>query len=197
MTITHGYATLAEVRAWLDFPATDTAHDSEIESVIEVCSRWIDKFTGRQFYVSTGARYYTADETGVDVDDLLGVSTMATDDTGDRTYTTTWADTDYDLLPFNASADGQPYTRIEPSVNGVYMFPEGLVKGVKIEGTWGYCATTTNHSVNIACRIQAQRIWKRRDAPFGVEGADKSGILAESSLDQDVKLILAPYVRYV
>jgi hypothetical protein len=194
MTAANGYCTLAELRAWMDTPAMDKSYDAELDVVIEAVSRAIDLHFGRQFYPSTATRYYTANEsTGLDVDDLLSISTMATDDNGDRTYSTTWASTDYDLLPFNAPANNEPYTRIELPPNGNLGFPKGLKKGIKIMGTFGY-ATTTPKAIKTLCLNMAHREWKRRDAPFGVEGGSKPGTMQLQDFDNE---LYKPFRRLV
>ncbi len=128
------------------------------------------------------------------VDDLLSVTTLATDDDGGRTWATTWASTDYELVPSNAVVDGQPYTAIETSPNGTYWFPL-INRGLKIAGSFGY-ATTTPAVIREACLIQAARIFKRKDSPFGVAGVGELGVMRISALDPDVKMLLHPMIRY-
>lgn len=60
MTITNGYATLNEAKAFLGI--TDSVDDAIIERSVESASRTIDRMTNRRFYqdaVAT-ARYYRA-----------------------------------------------------------------------------------------------------------------------------------------
>lgn len=188
MALTNCYCTLAELQARLG--VGDTVDDVTLEQVITGVSRMIDDYTRRRFYVSTSeTRYYTPRYTDVvEIDDVVTVTTVATDEDGDRTYETTWASTDYDLLPVNAAADSQPYTRIETAPSGSHTFP--LIKrGLKIVGSFGYSATAPA-VVREACLLQAARIFKRKDAPFGIAGVPELGMLRISQLDPDVKMLL-------
>jgi len=143
LAISNGYSTLAEAKARLGI--TDTVDDAVLEAVVEAVSRWIDNFCNRRFYRNSSdeTRYYTArysDLLELD-DDLSSLTTLKTDDDGDRTYDETWASTDYDLLPANASLDSKPYTRIEITPQGSKSFPVNMPKGVEIVGKFGYGAT--------------------------------------------------------
>ncbi len=195
MTVTNGYCTLAELRARLQFQTADTADDAILESVIMGVSRWIDNYTGRRFYAASDTRYYTAEFADeIAVDDLLSVTSLSTDDDGDRTYETTWAATDYDLEPSNAATDSQPYTRICTSPQGRYAFPTGR-KGVKLVGSFGY-ASSTPAAIKEACLLQCERLYKRKDAPFGVIGSAEMGqMMVIAKLDPDVQLLLSGFRR--
>lgn len=194
MTITHGYCTLEQAKERLDISTADTADDTILEAVVTAVSRQIDAMTGRRFYSTTAdeVRYYTAffDDV-IWVDDLTSVSSLETDADGDRTYETSWSATDYDLCPVNAALDGFPYTYIEAAPLGNYSFPTGR-KGVKLTARFGYCADEAHPDVvREACLIQTARIWKRKDAPFGVTGSAEMGQLQTiTRLDPDVELLL-------
>src|SRR3972149_1675085 len=176
MTITNGYATLAEARARMGITvAGDTTDDTIIENVIEAVSRLIDNYTGRRFHTTSSdeTRYFTAEHSEyLDAGDIVSVTTIYTDEDYDRTYEKTWTATDFDLLPFNASLDSKPYTSIELTPNGNYAFPDGP-KAVKIVGKWGY--STVPDAINEACLLQTFRLFKRKDAPFGVVGSAAVG----------------------
>ena len=49
-----------------------------------------------------------------------------------------------------------------------------------------------------ACRLQAARLAKRRDAPFGIAGSAEFGseLRLLSSLDPDVRILCAPFVEW-
>lgn len=194
MTITNGYCTLDELRARLDYPAASETKDGIMEDCIEAASRWIDDYCGRRFYADTtnSTRYYTAVTFArlfLD-DDVISIGTLATDDAGDRTYSTTWAATDYDLLPENAAANGKPYTMIEITPSGNYQFPI-YRKGVRIYGKFGLSCP---HDVREACLLQASRLYRRKDAPFGIAGVTELGVVQTiDAVDRDVKALLAPW----
>lgn len=199
MTISNGYCSLAEIRARLALAST--AGDTMLEQIVTSVSRWIDDYTARRFYSATETRYYEAYSSNeIWVDDILAVGSLKTDDNADRTYETTWATTDYDLLPDNASLEGTPYSQIVITPNGSYGFPVGIHKGIQLAGTFGYCSTTSSGKATIikeACLLQAERIYKRKDSPLGVAGVSALGIqtLKVPGLDPDVKSMLDPFCR--
>lgn len=193
MSITNSYATLAEMKAELRI--TDALDDSIIEQCVETASRLIDETCGRVFYQeTTTTRYYTAECSELlFVDDLVSITTLATDDTGDRSYGTTWATTDYDLEPYNAALRGQPYTRIQVPSLGARWFPT-VRRGVKVVGTFGWPAVPP--LAKRACRLQAARFFKRKDAIFGVVGSAEMGqMMVIPKLDPDVALMLEKLQR--
>lgn len=197
--ITNGYATLAEIRPRLGFVTVDNADDTMLEGIVMAVSRWIDQYCGRRFFTTSSdeTRHYTAEDGGLLFlpDDLISVSTLSTDEDGDRIYERTWASTDYDLEPANAAMDGLPYSRISVPPAGRYRFPWSA-KGVKIAGQFGW-GTTAPTPIKEACLLQCERLYKRKDAPFGVMGSAEMGqVLVIPKLDPDVAIMLASYVRY-
>lgn len=130
------YASLDDYKDRLAIVTSPT--DAIIRMGLEDAARQIDEWCWRTFRTYLATRYYTASRGGyLDVDDLLAITTLKHDDDSDRVYETTWAATDYDLLPFNAAIDEQPYTRLAIAPNGVYSFYTGQ-KGIEIAGRWGY-----------------------------------------------------------
>ena len=167
-----------------------------LENTITAVSRHIDNLTHRWFYSDTQTRYYTPELSDLlYVDDLLTVTTLKTDEDGDGTFETTWtATTHYNLMPYNAATDGKPYTMIERSYNGAYSFPL-LKRSVQLVGEFGYSATTPQ-PINEACLLMAARLFKRKDAPFGVTGSPDVGELRNIRIDDpDVARLLPPFVR--
>ena len=165
MAISNGYADLDEFKAWIRAEGLDAPDDIVIENLINATSRGIDRELWRRFYAATETRYYTAARRDVlQVDDLLDITVVEgwikTDSDGDRTYENTFATTDYDLMPFNASLDGEPYTSIEITPNGSYSFPT-ISKGIEIKGSFGYSATTPA-GIHEACVIICNDYYKKR-----------------------------------
>ncbi len=171
-----------------------------LENIIMSVSRSIDNYTGRRFWVNTSdeTRYYQA-QSGRRVlpDDIVSVTSLATDSDGDATYEDTWTATDYNLLPVNASLDGIPYNMIEITPDGDYSFPANRNrKAVKVVGKFGW--SSAPYPVQEACLIQSIRLFRRKDAPFGVVGGGEMGqAVVISKLDPDVEMLLRPYVRIV
>lgn len=202
MTVVNGYCTLDELKARLDISTTDTADDTKLEVIIQAASRAIDAKTGRRFYATTAdeTRYYTAEaDDVVFTDEIISVTSLLTDDDGTRAYATTWASTDYELEPVNAALDGKPYTRIELAPYSPYTFPEGVRRGIQITGIFGFCTAEAHPDVvREACLIQSARLFKRKDAPFGVVGSPELGQLQPlNKLDPDVELMLQGVTRLI
>lgn len=199
MAVTNGYCTLTELKKRTGHDLGDAGEDAILESVINAVSRLIDRYTGRRFYTTATdeTRYYTAKERDYlsPGDDIISITTLYTDNDGDRVYEYTWAATDYDLYPANAALDGKPYTWLELAPNGDYVFP-ATPRGVKIVGKFGYAATTPP-DVKEACLLQCHRLFKRKDAPFGVLGSDALGqVVVINRLDPDVQELLSGVTRY-
>ena len=184
------YISVDDVKANLGI--TDAADDVVLGRCAEAASRAVDSWCGRVFYDTTETRYFTAEFADLMfVDDLLSVSSLQTDEDGDRTYERTWATTDYDLEPFNKT----PKTKIRTTPQGSYTFPPDT-KAVKITGTWGYCtAATVPPDVAEATMILAVRLFKRKDAPFGIFGTAEIGVARMLATDPDMRMMLEPFRR--
>lgn len=193
---TEAAGTVVTIQKWgMDFS------DPIIESVVNAASRAIDKYCGRRFYSAVETRYFEAHNTWeLDVDDLLAVTSLKSDDNGDGVYENTWTvSTDYLLWPYNAAADGLPYTVIEAGNSPNHYFPVNIRKGIEIAGTWGFCTTANQPpAVKEACLILAARLYKRKDAPFGISGPNEFGVMQIiDRFDADVKMLLQPFRRLV
>lgn len=126
------YATPAEITARV--PAA-VGSEALLLSLIELASREVDARCRNHFYPETATRDFTAARASeLLIDSLLSLTSLATDDTGDYTYATTWAVGDYFLDPANTL----PKTAIRPRPDGNYSFPTGHPRGVRVTGSWGY-----------------------------------------------------------
>lgn len=182
------YATLTELKARLDITSTDD--DAVLESVLEAASRQVDGWCGRAFESGAATRVLTADTYDMVIlpDDLHAMTAIAIDRDGDRVYETVWEVTDVDLQPYPG-----PYSVLRPV--GGKAFPTHRY-AVQVTGTWGF-GTDVPAPVREATLLQATRLFKRKDAPFGVTGSAEHGQLQTiSRVDPDVKELLAPYVRW-
>jgi len=174
----------------------DKTNDSILEVAVEAASRWIDRYCDQFFYSSTGTYYYTPEDANIlFIDPLQSVTSLKTDDDGDRTYDDTWSTGDYDLMPFNASNHSEPYTWIETNPDGDYTFTV-YPKSVEIKGTWGWSAIPK--PIKEACIMLSSRLLKRDTAPLGVAGVGAAGELRQIMVeDPDVVRLLQPYVRVI
>ncbi len=131
------YASLAQLKSELAQAATDTVDDARLFRKLETASRAIDGASmgcGREFYVVTEVRYFTASRSDrLLIDDLLVLTELATDEDGDLDYDYVWTVGDYLLDP----ANGWPKTQIKAHPNGNYSFPTGE-RAVRVTGQWGY-----------------------------------------------------------
>lgn len=199
MTITNGYATLVEAKSWIGL--SDTDDDSLLELVITSVSRWIDTYCGRHFWQDVAKARVRDSCDGLFVElgpyyDLVSVTTLKTDSNQDGSFDTTWAATDYQLLPRNVTApEPRPYTQVHAVANQRFPIPAGSSSSiglVEITGTWGWPAVPA--AVTQACRMQVSRILKRKQSPEGVAGWGEFGPMRISGrLDPDVEQLLKDY----
>jgi len=169
---------------------SDTADDLTIGFARTAASRAIDHFTGRQFGVlsAPALRLYTSPPSGVvEIDDLMTATGLAVVVDG----TTLVKDTDYQLRPLNAAADGRPWT----SLAFLVTVPSTEVGAIEITATWGW--TAVPGVVSQAALIQAMRLFKRKDSPFGIAGSPELGseMRLLSKLDPDVEMMLGSVRR--
>jgi len=199
MAIVNGYTTLAQLKAKiLPEGVTFTTNDSMVENIIEAVSRWIDAYCGRIFYTtSSETRVYTPTTPLLTVTDDIATITSVKIDTGSRAYGTTLAATDYDTIPFNTASTVMPIMGLKITPNGTQRFYPTISKSVQVVGTFGVpAACTWLEQVREACEIQCARIYKRKDAPFGVIGTGALGqVSVVSELDADVKALLSYPLR--
>lgn len=196
MAITNGYATLAELKARLSIPVSDTVDDGILEAVIEAASRMIDRYTNRFFFQTSAGqvRYYSpASEVLAFLDDTVTVTAVATDRNETRTWDHVIAAADYELGPLNNGVLGLPYTELRMKPLAGDSFDLGL-EMLKVTGTFGWQAVPD--PVNEACLLTAGRYFRRKDAPFGIAGGGDVGqSIALRATDPDVMVLLAPYRR--
>lgn len=203
MTITNGYATLEEFKAYL-FPSANygSAEDAQMEAAIETASRMIDEFAARRFYLdaNVSARKYWADTSDrVIVDDFSTTTGLIVKtDTGDNgTFDQTWViDTEYFVEPVNGVVNGltgQPFYVIRSAY--IKRFPiTGTRPRVQVTAKWGWAAVP--RSIKQATLIQAARIYRRAQTPEGFAAGESFGAVRVSSyMDPDVKMLVAPYRR--
>lgn len=204
MAITNGYTSKAIYKQrFYDEGQGDTQDDAAIEAVIEAVSREIDGICWQRFYTSASneTRYFTAEHKDYlrPPINIISINTLKTDEDGDRTYENTWTTDDYDLMPYNATLDGESYKWIETTPYGDYLFPDSVKKGVEISGKFGWSSAPL--PVVEACLLASHRLMARRHSPYGVSGAAALGNLTltvkQMQSDPDIIDKLTPYIlRY-
>jgi len=158
----------------------------------------IDDYTGRFFYkdgtaLSPVTRYFTPkDWWTCTIDDIITFTEVATDDNFDQLYTTVWSTSDYMVEPINNPRRGWPYTRI--LAIGAYILPAQLPQTLRIRGIWGW--SSVPYEIQMACKLQASRLFIRKQSPFGVAGSVDTGTVRLSSrLDPDVEALVRPFKK--
>ena len=191
---TNLYSTVASLKTRLGI--SDTTDYTTLGLVLSGVCRAIDGHCGQSFYKGSSAaiRYYTAhDKRTVFVDPIVSVTTLETDSDIDRTYSTTWAATDYDLMPTNAASTDRPYTWLEQAPDGDYNFPTRSL-GIKLTAVYGWPAVPA--AVGEAALLWAERLFKRKDTPWGIAAfAELGEVRVLKEMDQDVVTLLKPFVR--
>lgn len=182
------YASLADLKARLDITSTDS--DALLGQMLEAASRQIDGWCGRAFSSGIDAHRLTADAYDLLIlpDDLHTLTTIAIDRDGDGVYETAWLVTDVDLQPYPG-----PYQIVRPR-NG-QAFPAHRY-AVQITGSWGF-GTDAPAPIREATLLQAARLYKRKDAVFGIAGtADHGQLQTISKVDPDIGELIEPYKRF-
>lgn len=198
------YLTTAELKAQLRI--TDTADDTYVGIAVTAASRAIDKSCNRQFGQATSAvaRVFRWDGTCIegrvavplfDLMDTTGL-VVSLDQGQDGTYERTLTySTDFDLWPWNAAADGVPWTHLvlRPTATA---WPAGFARELQVTAKWGWSAVPT--IVKQAALIQGSRFFVRRDSQYGVAGSPETGteLRLLDRLDPDVAVALTAVRRH-
>lgn len=200
MAIVNGYATLSEVKAAARI--TDSIDDSLLEMAIESSSRDIDAYTERVFF-NTGAtavtRIYIPENIYLlETDDIIAVTSIKSDTTGEGGFDQTWASTDYQLEPLNGLAGGiaTPFTRVRAV--GDYLWPiyeprdiNAGQASVQIVARFGFASIPS--AIKQATILSSLRAYKRYESPTGVLGFSDMGVVRVGRLDPDVERLIQPY----
>ena len=201
MALVNAYATLAEVKAAARI--TDDIDDSLLETAIESSSRDIDAYTERVFF-NTGAtavtRIYIPENIFLlETDDIISVTSIKTDTTGEGGFDQTWASTDYQLEPLNGIVGGiaTPFTRVRAV--GDYLWPiyeprdiNAGQASVQIVARFGFASIPA--AIKQATILSSLRAYKRYESPTGVLGySSEMGAIRIGRLDPDVERLVQPY----
>lgn len=197
------YCTSAELKAFIR--KATAADDTQIGLAISAASRAIDKKTNRQFGLtgSAVARVYTwhgealEGRAALPIDDLQTTTGLAVglDLAADGAFSQAIVSgTDFDLWPWNAAANGKPWTHLVVRPSAAAALPCGT-RGIQVTANWGWSAVPD--TVKQACMIQAGRFYLRRDSLYGIAGSPDTGgeLRLLSKLDPDVALMLSSVTR--
>lgn len=196
------YATLSELKAEIGIPDADTVDNTALTLALDAASAQVDAFCDRTFTadsVATTRDYMVTDTGRLDIDPVSTLTGLIvqTDDNADGTYETTWTvGTDFRIEPTNATAAGVPWERLVAL--GTRWFPRNTYRpGVRVTAKFGWPGGTVPAAVKKATLIQAARLFKRKDAPFGVAGSVEFGseMRLLEKIDPDALALLKRYRR--
>jgi hypothetical protein len=146
--MTNAYVSLDTFKSAGVLDITGTGDDTRLRLVLENVSRLVERYCNRHFFELSATRKFDGGgAASLLVPDLLSIdaSGFKTDDNRDRTFETTWAATDYLLLPSNAdpatagNSLSRPYSAIEVDLDAGTKseFPKGR-QTVQVAGKWGW-----------------------------------------------------------
>lgn len=199
------YCTVAELKTHLRI--ADTDDDTPLAIAVTAASRAVDHACNRQFGQTdpAAARYYTYDgachDVGVgyrqmlEIDDLMTTTSLVVkvDRDDDGTFEETLVEgTDFRLFPWNAAANGRPWSHIILLSGEAFPYQP---RAVEVTAKWGWTAVPS--IVKQATLIQAARFFQRRNSPYGVAGSPDLGneLRLLSRLDPDVAVMLSSVLR--
>ncbi len=190
------YATVPELREHLG-DTGGTLPSGQLEAKIRAASRWVDKYTGRKFWLDpavTVRRYTPKSAWEAWVDDI-GTTTglvIQTDTGGNGAYATTWATSDYTLEPLDADQAGGAFAWWKICTTGSQWFPTwGRSPTLKVTARHGW--SQIPDEVREATLLRAVALWRRKDAPFGIAGVSDFGPLRITRTDPDVLDLLSAF----
>lgn len=193
------YATPAALKSRLNIP--DENDDFEIHGACFSASRWVEQYCERAFWRSQSeARTFVPDDKYLldlpEFNDVVSVSAVATDASGDGTFETSWTSTDWQLLPHNTSGpEAKPYTAVKAVGSKTFPIPSVQLaqdNRVQITGIWGW--PTVPYAIREATLVLAADHYKLKDAPFGVAGFGEFGSIRVRA-NPRVASLLNPYRR--
>jgi hypothetical protein len=200
------YCSVDELKSQLRI--TDTVDDTALQIAVSAASRAIDDECHRTFGLTGSAVLRLFDYDGLHIEGRCAVKiadlqttvglVVTADFAEDFTFSTTLTlNTDFDLWPWNAAADGVPWTYLvlRPNTTNFASSCQPQARLFSVTGNWGWSAVPVR--VKQACLIQAARVFMRRDSWAGIAGSPDLGneLRLLSELDPDVRLLLSPLVR--
>lgn len=192
------YITVEEVMA--EMPDVDWSgkYREVLAGLVTRASRAIDRLTGREegaYKVGTATVRYFDGSGGILqwVDEMAAAPTaVAVSEDGSVTTYTAWASTDYTVWPYNAAAQGRPYSRLDvDQLNGNHALFYAFPRSVKVTARWGY-STAVPGDVQQAVIVQTVRWFKRAQQAFQDTGAifELGQLRYVKQVDPDVALIV-------
>ena len=146
--MTNAYVSLDTLKSSSVLDITGAGDDTRLRILLENVSRQADRHCNRHFFTLATTRKFDGDGgTSLLIPDLISIDSngLKTDDNKDRTFETTWATSDFLLLPSNADPTtagnplSRPYTEVEVDVDAGTKSEFHLGREtVQITGQWGW-----------------------------------------------------------
>lgn len=187
------YATVAQLKARLGIPDSDTTRDTDLGDKLDSASTDVNSWTGRQFGRTEVAsvRTFIPGRTGVDTDDFWDSTDLAVVPYLGQTAGTPWTVAGLDLFPADGvweQQPGWPYWRICYGWGMSAFYSAGRVR---VTAKWGWANVPA--PVVTATLLLAAMDNKAGDAPFGVAGFGDYAVRVKSNPMAEEKL--RPYVK--
>lgn len=151
MTITNGYASLAEFQNMQRVASSDSNDDDAIELIIEAASRYIDDMATTRFYSSSGDEYYDVPngDTIYFRENATAINSITNGDGSTVTAYVTLGTPIYGV-------------RLKPNAGARWMDAAGNpYQCIKVNADWG-SAVSTPTDIKQACLMIAKAAYNRR-----------------------------------
>lgn len=203
------YVTAAMVRAYMptNEVATSTVWDADVTTLCTNCSRAFDTLTFREpgaYAVSDDStRYFdgipcTATDfiTMLLTGELAALTSVSIAPSGGSSYSSLLAD-NYWLWPYNAAAEGKPYSRIDlnPDGGAVKLWPS-RPHSIQVVGKFGY-SQSAPADVQEAILLYIVRILRKAQQNYQDVGAmlDSGVVMIGMKTDHDLQELILMYRR--
>ena len=202
---TAGYISAADLKSYIGL--TGSGQDTNISNAITAASRQIDRICNRRFWQDSSVQVKTFTPISnifLEVPDISTTTGLIVklDTTDDGSYDKTLTiNTDFIVMPTNpillgtGSGEHKPYTEIRIlNTRSSERFDPSIINNVQITAKYGFAIVP--EAVEQATRIQALRLFKRKDTPYNVFGNDETGTIELfNKFDPDAMALLKDYRR--
>jgi len=200
---TAGYVSTADVKNYIGL--TGSGQDTNIANSILAASRQIDRICRRRFWQDSSVQVKTFTPISniyLEVPDISTTTGLIVklDTTDNGTYDKTLTiNTDFIVMPTNPKLLGtsagqhEPYTEIRIlNTRSSERFDPSIINNVQITAKYGFAVIP--EAIEQATRIQALRLFKRKDTPFNVFGNEQTGTVELfNKFDPDAMALLKDY----
>ncbi len=202
---TAGYISAADLKSYIGL--TGSGQDTNISNAITAASRQIDRICNRRFWQDSSVQVKTFTPISnifLEVPDISTTTGLIVklDTTDDGSYDKTLTiNTDFIVMPTNpillgtGAGEHKPYTEIRIlNTRSSERFDPSIINNVQITAKYGFAIVP--EAIEQATRIQALRLFKRKDTPYNVFGNDETGTIELfNKFDPDAMALLKDYRR--